>query len=49
MFNGVNLAYKGLSLIPALLGPVLGAVVAASAYKGFLRKKKEEKVEVAVE
>lgn len=49
MFNGVDLAYKGLSLIPALLGPVLGAVAAASAYKGFFGKKKEEKTEAAAE
>ena len=47
MFDGNDLAYKGLSLIPAIVGPFMGAFAAASAYKGFFGKKKEEKVEAS--
>ena len=42
MFNGEDLAYKGLSLIPAIVGPFMGAFAAASAWKGFHGKKQEE-------
>ena len=42
MMNGEDLAYKGLSLIPAIVGPLMGAFAAASAWKGFHGKKQEE-------
>ena len=44
MFDGQNLAYKALSLIPAILGPFMGAFAAWSAFHGFFGKKeaKEE-------
>jgi len=44
MFDGQDLTYKGLSLIPALVGPLMGAFAAWSAYHGFFGKKKEVKV-----
>ena len=42
MFNGQDLAYKGLSLIPAIVGPFMGAFAAWSAFHGFFGKKSEE-------
>lgn len=42
MFNGLDVSYKALSLIPAVVGPFLGAFIAASAYKGFFGKKNSE-------
>ncbi len=42
MFDGNDLAYKGLSLIPAIVGPFMGAFAAWSAWHGFFGKKKEE-------
>ena len=42
MFDGNDLAYKGLSLIPAIVGPFMGAFAAWSAYHGFFGKKKAE-------
>ena len=41
MFDGNDLAYKGLSLIPAIVGPFMGAFAAWSAWHGFFGKKKE--------
>ena len=45
MFDGNDLAYKGLSLIPAIVGPFMGALAAWSAYHGFFGKKKEAAAE----
>ncbi len=42
MFNGQDLAVKGLSLIPAIVGPFMGSFAAWSAWHGFYGKKKEE-------
>ena len=42
MFDGNDLAYKGLSLIPAIVGPFMGAFAAWSAFHGFFGKKKQE-------
>ncbi len=39
MFNGKELDYKALSLIPAIVGPFMGSFVAATAFKGFFKKK----------
>ncbi len=41
MFDGNDLAYKGLSLIPSIVGPFMGALAAWSAWHGFFGKKKE--------
>ena len=41
MFNGENLEYKALSLIPAIVGPFMGSFAAWSAWHGFFGKKKE--------
>lgn len=41
MFDGNDLAYKGLSLIPAIVGPFMGAFAAWSAWHGFNKKKEE--------
>lgn len=41
MFNGQDLAYKALSLIPAIVGPLLGSFAARSAFHGFFGKKHE--------
>ena len=42
MFDGKNLEYKAISLIPAVVGPFMGAFAAWSAFHGFFGKKKEE-------
>ena len=42
MFDGNDLAYKGLSLIPAIVGPFLGSFAAWSAWHGFNKKKEAE-------
>lgn len=42
MFDGKNLDYKALSLIPALVGPFMGAFAAWSAWHGFFGKKHEK-------
>ena len=47
MFNGQDLAYKGLSLIPAIVGPFMGSFAAWSAFHGFYGKKKEAEAEEA--
>lgn len=39
MFDGNDLPYKGLSLIPAIVGPFLGSFAAWSAWHGFFGKK----------
>lgn len=39
MFDGNDLAYKGLSLIPAIVGPFMGAFAAWSAFHSFFKKK----------
>ena len=41
MFNGQDLDVKALSLIPAIVGPFMGAFAAWSAWHGFFGKKKE--------
>ena len=41
MFDGNDLSYKALSLIPAIVGPFMGAFAAWSAWHGFFGKKKE--------
>ena len=43
MFNGEGLGDKALNLIPAIVGPFLGAFAAWSAWHGFFGKKKEAK------
>ena len=43
MFNGEDLGYKALSLIPAIVGPFMGSFAAWSAYHGFFGKKEEAK------
>ena len=43
MFDGNDLSYKALSLIPAIVGPFMGAFAAWSAFHGFFGKKKEAK------
>ena len=42
MFDGKDLEYKAISLIPAVVGPFMGAFAAWSAFHGFFGKKKEE-------
>ena len=42
MFDGNDVGYKALTLIPAIVGPFMGAFAAASAYKGFFGKKEEK-------
>ncbi len=49
MFNGQDLAYKGLSLIPAIVGPFMGAFAAWSAFHAFNKKKKDAQPEAAEE
>lgn len=49
MFNGQDVGLKALVLVPTICGPLMGAFAAASAYKGFFGKKKEEKTEAAAE
>ena len=39
MFDGENVGYKALCLIPAIVGPFMGAFAAWSAYHGFYGKK----------
>ena len=41
MFNGEALTYKALCLIPAIVGPFMGAFAAWSAFHAFFKKKKE--------
>ena len=41
MFDGKELDYKAISLIPAIVGPFMGAFAAWSAWHGFFGKKKE--------
>ena len=43
MFDGQELGYKALSLIPAIVGPFMGSFAAWSAYHGFFGKKEEAK------
>ena len=40
MFDGNDLTYKALSLIPAIVGPFMGAFAAWSAFHAFNKKKK---------
>ena len=42
MFDGNDLPYKGLCLIPAIVGPFMGSFAAASTWKAFNKKKAEE-------
>ena len=39
MFNGQDIAYKALSLIPAIVGPFMGAFAAYSAFHAFYKNK----------
>ena len=41
MFNGEQLEYKALCLIPAVVGPFMGSFAAWSAFHGFNKQKKE--------
>ena len=45
MFNGEEVGFKALCLIPAIVGPFMGAFAAASVFKAFFGKKKEVEVE----
>lgn len=47
MFDGQDLAYKGLSLIPSIVGPFMGAFAAWSAFHAFNKKKAEASPETA--
>ena len=42
MFNGQDVGMKALCLIPAILGPIMGAFTAASVFKAFYGKKNQE-------
>lgn len=41
MFNGEGVGVKALTLIPTIVGPLMGAFAAATTYKAFFGKKKE--------
>ena len=45
MFDGNDLTYKALSLIPAIVGPFMGAFAAWSAFHAFNKKKKGAEAE----
>ena len=42
MFNGQDVGFKALCLIPAIVGPFLGAFAAATTFKAFFGKKEKE-------
>ena len=42
MFDGNDVGFKALCLIPAIVGPFMGAFAAASTWKAFNKKKAEE-------
>ena len=42
MFNGDKVGVKALTLIPTIVGPLMGAFAAASTYKAFFGKEKAE-------
>lgn len=43
MFNGKEVGFKALCLVPAIVGPFLGSFAAASVFKAFFKKKEEAK------
>lgn len=45
MFNGQDVGFKALCLIPAIVGPFMGSFTAASVFKAFFGKKEAAKVE----
>ena len=45
MFNGEDLKIKALTFIPTVLGPIMGSFTAASVFKAFFGKKKEQAAE----
>lgn len=45
MFNGQDVGVKALALIPSILGPMMGAFAAWSAYHGFFGKKEAKEAE----
>ena len=47
MFNGQDINYKLLSLIPAIVGPFMGAFAAWSAFHAFNKQKKEKEAQPA--
>ena len=49
MFDGQDVGIKALTLIPTIVGPLMGAFAAWSAYHGFFGKKKEEAPEAKAE
>ena len=49
MFNGQDINYKLLSLIPAIVGPFMGAFAAWSAFHAFNKQKKEKEAQPAEE
>ena len=42
MFDGKEVGYKALCLVPTIVGPFLGSFTAASVFKAFFGKKKEQ-------
>ena len=42
MFDGKNVALKAFTLIPTIVGPLMGSFAAWSAYHGFFGKKEAE-------
>ena len=49
MFNGKDITYKALCLIPAIVGPFMGSFAAWSAFHAFNKKKKEKDAQPAEE
>ena len=49
MFDGNDVGAKALTLIPTIVGPFMGAFAAASTFKAFQGKKKEQKAEETAE
>ena len=47
MFDGNDVGAKALTLIPTIVGPFMGAFAAASTFKAFQGKKKEQPAEEA--
>jgi len=41
MFDGQDVGFKALCLIPAIVGPFMGAFAAASTFKAFFKKKED--------
>ena len=47
MFNGEEVGFKALCLIPAIVGPFMGSFAAASVFKLFFKKKEQPEAEEA--